>query len=80
MKRMARVHATVSSKGAIFEYDIADPHTNGWLFLHKITERPTVAGPDGKLPPMKTELVAGFSPATASFVEFYVEGVTNVVA
>lgn len=80
MRRMARIHATATAKGAIFEYDIADPHDNGWLFLHKITERPTVAGPDGKIPPMKTELVAGFSPAMASFVEFYIEEVSNVIA
>lgn len=74
MRRMARIHATAQTPGAIFEYDILDPNSApGWILLHKVVEKPTVAGPDGKVPPPRTELVAGFPPSMTTFVEFYLE-------
>lgn len=71
MQRFAKVN------GAIFRYDIVDPQPSGWVFLHIITERPTIQGPDGKIPPTKTELVAGFPPYLSSYITFYCKEETN---
>lgn len=79
MKRTAIIPATDTTPGARFEHDIVDPHPSGWVFLHRITKRFTVAGPNGQVPPAETELVAGIPPHLATFVTFEYEEVPNVI-